>query len=35
LDEIKQWGIASAEERRIILQNAKERREAYRIRFRL
>ena len=31
IDEIKQWGVANDHERLMILQNAKQRREAYRI----
>ena len=31
MDEIKEWGIVDEQRRRIILQNAKQRREAYRM----
>jgi predicted Fe-S protein YdhL (DUF1289 family) len=31
LDEIKEWGLADAQRRRMILQNAKQRREEYQL----
>jgi predicted Fe-S protein YdhL (DUF1289 family) len=31
LDEIKEWGLADAQRRRVILQNAQHRKQAYRM----